>query len=1238
VQDLLLAATDSTGTKKVSDKYSTADFGVTSVSIPGGIEYLITFQGKLGDTSVNQVAADGSKLTNNTPIFSSGDLTILQSSTTGNASLADLAGQVQDAINKALNAKGFGLGFLHTGTGTTTNTPISNGTAFNASTAVDAAGNPDGKYATTLPSDIPLSIDIPHQVQVSDLVSGDHAVQTVKVFGTGGTFALSYSGHNTADIAFGATNTTVQSALDAAMAAAGVSQPNVSVSKSGNVYTITFLTPASNSVVLGEDASKLTGDTVFKTTLHQKDVGLNPSTSATTVQQGNSVTKINAVQSFTVLNAGGGTFSLTYNGTPATGIAYNASAADVKAALATAVGGAGNISVVATPVSGGTTFTISFQGALAHTVVSQITIDGSLLTKSTVPSALQAVLNLALKDTGVTMAVVDNGSGYLKITPNGAGLNIDWGDGQSNVHGGSVDPTNGVTAPIMVSASGGRVSLRVPTVTSQVDPLTPPVTVQGVVQTLIKNYTDPAYQEMGLLSTPTRFDGVVNNAISLDLVVDGTPYHVSLASGSYGSIGGIVAALQAALPGAIAGKVTVQTVSPNGGGNAIEFVGKSSVGSLSINVPSILVAGLETNGAVTDLGFTASSGAPQKSTAGGAFIKGVKLEGQLTVLAPTITATASLGFIGVSATGSASLAADAKFALVNPLDSTQATPDTTVPLSTLVKALASGMLRFDAANAGNLVTGIPSTGPVMGTIGGAAGLELAVTGTGAIAGISGLNATAAIGLDIPDFLTAAPQVVNYYDPIGFGHNVITFPDATPVVLSLAAPSNGQLTQDLFLIINDGGTEAIATLRASDTAHDNSLADLQGKLQSAINAALEQLSLADSTIVVGVGSGQDAGKLTLQSSNSSLSVHGNTFLLDIKGPNLSFFDQFKEGFTFDNVIKGLQLIVNFLNSLTADPASGGVGGAVHDVLDTKLPLINKSVTDLINMAATFTNLLNQLTNNPASSIQTLESLLENALGLNAGSNILSYDPGNGTDGAALKLSFDQATGYHNSLPFNLDLSQISGLPGFIKSLVGVSASGDLGISLSADLHLALGIGVGKEDRGNVFLYTGTGGTRHRVRHRQQSQLQRIAGAVQPLRDQWNGQLERQHRARAQRRDDRSPSQYPRRRQLDAAQDHGSQHWQSVQRERPCRPAALYRQSERADLDRQSERLPVQYREPRPVHFRSGRWQEHHERLHLSAAQPRPVPEPAWFVRPSGQSVRGGRWARQRPEDPSGRGQR
>src|SRR5262249_43400286 len=248
-----------------------------------------------------------------------------------------------------------------------------------------------------------------------------------------------------------------------------------------------------------------------------------------------------------------------------------------------------------------------------------------------------------------------------------------------------------------------------------------------------------------------------------------------------------------------------------------------SVTSLTINVPhKDDGSGGEKNGAVTDLGFRAQNGSPQKSSAGGAFIRDAKLSGEITISAPTITASASLGFIGVSATGTASLVADASLSLVSPVDG-----GTQIPLSILLGAVTSGKFLFHDADKGLDSNGKPKTGPITGDISGAAGIELSITPTGALSGISGaLHASGAISLDVPSFLTAPPQLFNYYDPLGFGHGAVTFADTvTPVALDAVAPANGQLTQDLFFIISNGGSEAIAVVKASDTASNNSLSDL-----------------------------------------------------------------------------------------------------------------------------------------------------------------------------------------------------------------------------------------------------------------------------------------------------------------------------------------------------------------------------------------------------------------------------
>ncbi len=91
----------------------------------------------------------------------------------------------------------------------------------------------------------------------------------------------------------------------------------------------------------------------------------------------------------------GGTFTLTYNGTPTSAITYSSNpttlAANIQAALAAIVGGSANVSVAATNPSGvnpltdglgvsSTDMTVTFKGTLAGTNVATMTIDGSGLT------------------------------------------------------------------------------------------------------------------------------------------------------------------------------------------------------------------------------------------------------------------------------------------------------------------------------------------------------------------------------------------------------------------------------------------------------------------------------------------------------------------------------------------------------------------------------------------------------------------------------------------------------------------------------------------------------------------------------------------------------------------------------------------------------------------------------------------------------------------------------------------
>jgi hypothetical protein len=93
----------------------------------------------------------------------------------------------------------------------------------------------------------------------------------------------------------------------------------------------------------------------------------------------------NAVQTITIGGApAGGTFAITYNGLTIN-VAYNIA----TTALQTALEGMANIGTGNVIVSGtaGTSYVLTFGGALTHTFINPMTVDGSLLTGGTSPTA-----------------------------------------------------------------------------------------------------------------------------------------------------------------------------------------------------------------------------------------------------------------------------------------------------------------------------------------------------------------------------------------------------------------------------------------------------------------------------------------------------------------------------------------------------------------------------------------------------------------------------------------------------------------------------------------------------------------------------------------------------------------------------------------------------------------------------------------------------------------------------------
>ena len=165
------------------------------------------------------------------------------------------------------------------------------------------------------------------------------AVQAVQVTGTAGPsslFTLTFRGQTTSSLPYNATPTQVEEALDALSTIQGPTMDgSVYVTLNGSVYLIAFLNPTDLSAL---SASGTGGTTALVSTSVQEVVD----------------------------TATSGTFTLTFNGQPTSALAYNATAAQVQAALnkLTSINsGGGSVNVTLT----GNVYTVTFFGVASPT-------------------------------------------------------------------------------------------------------------------------------------------------------------------------------------------------------------------------------------------------------------------------------------------------------------------------------------------------------------------------------------------------------------------------------------------------------------------------------------------------------------------------------------------------------------------------------------------------------------------------------------------------------------------------------------------------------------------------------------------------------------------------------------------------------------------------------------------------------------------------------------------------------
>lgn len=204
-----------------------------------------------------------------------------------------------------------------------------------------------------------------------------------------GTFTLSFGGYTTSGISAGASAATVLSALEGLTS---IGSGNVSVSKVTDTsnkqeWQITFQGSLAGANQAQVDIN-ITNITNFPA---------SPTEIETTTTQGSG--SQSEIQTVALSNATGGTFRIAFGGQVTAPLAYNASNSTVDSALeALSTIGAGNVSVSLA----GSTYTITFGGALASTNVASLQADVSTATYGTVDRTISYTYNANSALTQVT--------------------------------------------------------------------------------------------------------------------------------------------------------------------------------------------------------------------------------------------------------------------------------------------------------------------------------------------------------------------------------------------------------------------------------------------------------------------------------------------------------------------------------------------------------------------------------------------------------------------------------------------------------------------------------------------------------------------------------------------------------------------------------------------------------------------------------------------------------------------
>ncbi|TMC55458.1 MAG: hypothetical protein E6J20_00545, partial [Chloroflexi bacterium] len=430
-------------------------------------------------------------------------------------------------------------------------------------------------------------------------------------------------------------------------------------------------------------------------------------------------------------------------------------------------------------------------------------------------------------------------------------------------------------------------------------------------------------------------------------------------------------------------------------GNRIGLVTDAgAVDSLSIEVPYFAhTADLEArtiNGAITELGFLSGVGEQHKTRASKFYLDNVSLNGRFEVVVPAATANAHFSFLALTAEGSGTL----------PGGWVQDSNDSRLVNLALNVALKNPLAKGRSAVASTLTT--IANGDQVQTVSVPNDQEFTLL----LPTVTGGIRTKTLPADAPADATEATaknlktnvqdELAAFKLPIGtvFTNNVtvtkaagttnvytITFKKVLGKLGALKADTVAENRLDIGVLghaLSHGKfLYRYADASATGDPNDPPTGFVEGTLAGGIGfqaeahpdgslkALADGLEIGDSLrakIAINAVSSDWFTKPAFHLCDDAAGITVNCVRVKWQGPDFDAIISRFKNLDFAGFIKALRAIIEFIKTI-----DGPEGNGIAKVLDTKLPLVDRSISEILDIASKFADRIDQIASDPSASI-------------------------------------------------------------------------------------------------------------------------------------------------------------------------------------------------------------------------------------------------------------------------------